>query len=135
VGEETKFQPGNIPGLSASCGMKMDPPRGRRLSKGLASSSSSLSSSGVPCPPLPDSSLVASSFLASRCDFCSACSRSSGVKGCEFSRVRSEPVPGRVLLGRADWIELDRRRPPADSFRCVSRGSCVGLRERPTVTG
>jgi hypothetical protein len=81
VGEDTKFHPGNIPGLSASWGTKIDPPRGRRLSKGLASSSSS--SSGVPFPLGSDCSM-ASSFLASRCDFCSASSRSSGEKGCEF---------------------------------------------------
>jgi hypothetical protein len=85
VGEETKFHPGKSPGLSESCGTKMDPPRGRRLSKGLASSSScsSSSSSGVPFPLGSDCSM-ASSFLASRCDFCSANSRSSGEKGCEF---------------------------------------------------
>lgn len=98
VGDETKLQPGNRPGLSESCGMKMEPPRGRRLSKGLASSSSGASSSGVPLALRTDSSLVASSLVGSRWDFCSASSRSSGEKGCEFWRVRSEPVAGRVLL-------------------------------------
>ncbi|KAH8637497.1 hypothetical protein IG631_09332 [Alternaria alternata] len=62
----------------------MDPPRGLR--KGLGSSKSS---KGLSLALLSDSS-----FVASRCDFCSAISSSSAEKGCEGLRVRSEPVAG-----------------------------------------
>lgn len=96
----------------------MEPPRGLR--NGLWSSKSS---NGVDCELLSDSSLV-----ASRCDLCSAISSSSAVNGAEAWRVRSDPVPGRDDC----LIELERR-APIDCFRRASRGSSVGLRERPTA--
>jgi hypothetical protein len=96
----------------------MEPPRG--LKNGLGSSKSS---NGVPALLLSDSSRVASRF-----DLASASSRSAGEKGCDGRRVWSEPVPGRD----ASFVELERRRP-TDCFRFfASRGSSVGLRERPT---
>jgi hypothetical protein len=97
----------------------MEPPRGLR--NGLGSSKSS---NGVPPLLLSDSSVV-----ASRCDFCSAISRSSGENGCDGRRVWSDPVVGRDV----SFVELDRR-CPIDCFRFfASRGSSVGLRERPTT--
>jgi hypothetical protein len=96
----------------------MEPPRG--LKNGLGSSKSSY---GDPALLLSDSSLV-----ASRCDLASASSRSSGEKGCDGRRVWSEPVAGRD----ASFVELERRWP-MDCLRFfASRGSSVGLRERPT---
>jgi hypothetical protein len=97
----------------------MEPPRG--LKNGLGSSKSS---KGVEPLLLSDSSVV-----ASRCDFCNAISRSSAENGCDGRRVWSEPVPGRD----ASFVELERR-CPTDCLRFfASRGSSVGLRERPTT--
>lgn len=101
----------------------MEPPRGLR--NGLGSAKSSKSSKGVVPALRSDSSVV-----ASRCDFCRASWSSSAVKGTEAEgwRVRSEPVPGRDNC----LTELERRRA-ADCLRRASRGSSVGLRERPTL--
>lgn len=97
----------------------MEPPRGRR--KGLWSSS--YNSSGVVSGVGSESSLS-----ASRDDLARACSSSSAVKGCEFWRAQSE-----LVLGCDDWrTELEWK----FSIDCLwrrSRGSSVGLRERPTM--
>lgn len=77
---------------------------------------------------MPALLLSDSSCVASRCDFASASSRSSAEKGWDGRRVWSEPVVGRD----ACFTELERR-APVDCFRFLaSRGSSVGLRERPT---